>query len=422
MPRLTRILVLLAAVVPTAAFSAGFGIYEQGAAMMGRAGAATAAVNDASAVFYNPAALTRLQTASELSLGGSLLLTRTDFEGELPFPGPGVDEEMEPGTFGLPMAYFAHRFENGAAVGFGLNTPFGLGVAWKDPEQFTGRHIVTEVELQTLMGNVVAAWPLGNGFSVAGGASVIGGRVLLENRRRAPAAFGGVNVAKVRLESDWGTAVAWNLALAWASDPADWGAGLTWRSGADLDLEGDADFTQILTGIPALDAGVAATLPPDQGVRTTVHLPGIGAAGVAWASEEWVIGSSLVFTQWSDFTDIPLDFDVDSLDTRIVEDYEDTWAIRLGAERRFERLSWRLGYYYETAAAPSESVSPILPDTDRHGVTIGAGFPLGRVRVDLYDLALFPVTRSTEGRNRDGYQGRYDSYVNVLGAGVTWAF
>lgn len=100
--RLHRIAIAaaLAAVclVPGLARGAGYGIYEQGAAALGMAGAYTASVHDASAAFYNPAALVRLD-GREAYFGGTWLNTHNSFAGVDPYPGFGVSEEMETGNF-----------------------------------------------------------------------------------------------------------------------------------------------------------------------------------------------------------------------------------------------------------------------------------------------------------------------------------
>src|SRR5262245_44469824 len=81
--------------IPVTARAAGYGLYEAGAAAMGMAGAATAGVDDASALFYNPAALTRIVRKDEADrrgtwyLGGAMLNPFTSFAGVNPYPGYG---------------------------------------------------------------------------------------------------------------------------------------------------------------------------------------------------------------------------------------------------------------------------------------------------------------------------------------------
>src|SRR5262245_6433199 len=96
--RLVRALATVALLTPAPALAAGYSIYEQGAAALGMAGATVASVHDASALFYNPAALTRLE-GNQLLAGGTWLSTRTSFAGVAPSPGFGVSEEMKNGSF-----------------------------------------------------------------------------------------------------------------------------------------------------------------------------------------------------------------------------------------------------------------------------------------------------------------------------------
>jgi long-subunit fatty acid transport protein len=143
---------------------------------------------------------------------------------------------------------------------------------------------------------------------------------------------------------------------------------------------------------------------------------------VAWRPQDWKFEADLVFTEWSLFTDLPIEFNETPSNNRaIVENYDDTFAIRAGAEHRLEAFTYRFGYYYEQEAAPSESVSPILPDAARHGATLGLGFGFGpdkRWKLDLYDLALFVPERSTEGVNRDDFNGTYKTFINSAGFNV----
>src|SRR6266850_3822824 len=90
------------------ALAAGYAIYEQGAAVLGMAGAGVASVSDASALFFNPAALARLE-GSRLLVGGSVLSPVTSFAGMDPYPGYGVTEEMERQHFFPPTLYFSRH-------------------------------------------------------------------------------------------------------------------------------------------------------------------------------------------------------------------------------------------------------------------------------------------------------------------------
>ena len=105
------------------AAAAGYGIYEEGAAVLGMAGAGTASVHDASAVFYNPAALTHILPKEGpkglFYLGGAVLTPFSSFAGQNPYPGYGVTEEMEHNFFPIPAFYYARRFGERCAAGLG---------------------------------------------------------------------------------------------------------------------------------------------------------------------------------------------------------------------------------------------------------------------------------------------------------------
>ncbi len=420
--------VAMALLLPSIARAAGYGIYEAGAAVLGMAGAGTASVDDPSALFYNPAALSRITREGEGAhrgtwyLGGAGLNPFSSFAGVNPYPGYGVTEEMKPNLFVIPAAYYARPVNDRWAAGIGVYTPYGLGVDWKNPDTFTGRYIVTEARLESFDLGLSVAYQVSPIVSLAAGGNLLYSKVRLENHVLEPAPGGGggqVDVARARLESNYEPGYGWNAAIS-VTPNERWRFGATYRGKIVSNPSGHATFQQIPTGNGPFDAAVAASLPPDQGVSTTLRFPAIWAAGAAWMPTHWTIETDLVFTEWSLFRDLPLEFDqTPSANRTIVENYDDALAVRAGAEHRLKSFTYRFGYYFEQEAAPSESVSPLLPDAKRHGVTLGFGFqPHNGVHVDVYNLSVFTQRRSTEGVNRDGFDGDYKTYVNAAGLDV----
>lgn len=420
--RWVRGLALAALLAPAAVHAAGYSIYEQGAAALGMAGAYTASANDASAQFFNPAALTRLE-GKQFSLGGTWLSTRTSFAGVDPSPGFGITEKMKTGNFFPPTVYWTNKLGSQWAYGVGVNSPFGLGVEWKDPDRFTGRERVTKATLQTLNGSFNLAWQPYENLSLAAGANALFAKVELNNVATFLTSGGQpVNVSRAKLESDFTPGYGFNVAML-ADLAPEWRFGVTYRSKVEVKVDdGKAKFTQIFTGDAALDAAVTAGLPANQTVKTDLVFPAVLAIGLSWQPRpEWTYEVDGNWTAWSAFEKLPLKFPSDpALDQDVIEDYADQWAVRVGAEHRLATWTYRLGYYFDQAAAPPESVTPLLPDANRHGATLGFGTKRGSWSIDAYNLFLFVEKRSTELRERDGYDGTYKTYVNALGATLAY--
>lgn len=420
--------VAVATLAPAAALAAGYGIYEQGAAVLGMAGAGTASVHDASAEFYNPAVLTRLE-GRNFQLGGTWLSTHVSFAGTEPYPGYGVTESMKTGNFFPPTVYWTNHFAKKWAYGLGVNAPFGLGVDWENPDTFTGRTHVTKGLLRTINGNFSMAYAVRPNLSLGLGVDALFAGVELNQVMISPPLPGSsgatVNVARAHLEGGYASNYGWNAGALWMPKP-DWKFGLAYRAPIDVDInDGTAKFTQIRTGNTALDSIVALSLPHDQGVATTLNFPSVLSLGAAWDPlPGWTWALDVTRTKWSAFKSLDFRFQkTPAADTSYVEDYEDSWRISVGAEHRLANSTYRFGYYYDGAAAPTQSVSPLLPDANRHGVTLGLGWKLGAKKawnLDVYNLALFVENRSTDGKVQRSLNGIYKSYVNATGASLAY--
>jgi long-chain fatty acid transport protein len=412
---------------PGSASASGFSIYEQGGRAMGFAGAYTAVTDDPSAIFYNGAALAFLE-GKQVYAGGTLVMPQSTFTGAAPFPGAGVRESQQVGTLPVPAIYFSHRVSPRIAWGIGLDVPFGLKTKWASPDTFTGRYIAVESSLRGVALNPTLAVLVNDKLSLGAGLDLRFSSVRLERRAGAVDPFTQTvkDTAAVVLDSDTATGVGFNVGVVAKPRPG-LSLGAQYRHKVKIDYSGTGTFTQIPTGNAQLDAIVASRLPKGSpAVETSIEYPSILSAGVARDWEWWTAAVDVVFFQWSTFDQLVLTFPTEpQLDSVIREDYENSWQVRAGVERRLDE-GWavRLGYHYDRTPVPAPSVSPLLPDNDRHGIAMGWSWTSAsrRLRVDTGIWYLFLPGRSTEGQSRDGYDGTYDNSAFTLGASLGYRF
>src|SRR5207249_259805 len=85
---------------------------------------------------------------------------------------------------------------------------------------------------------------------------------------------------------------------------------------------------------------------------------------------------------WKRFDVLPVEFQGPALGSnrQLLEQYNNSSAIRLGAEYTTAKDGWKLrgGFSGVASAAPPETVTPLLPEQDRAYWTFGAGIPLMR--------------------------------------------
>jgi len=228
-----------------------------------------------------------------------------------------------------------------------------------------------------------------------------------------------VDVASIRLESDLSEGYGWQIgALHKVTDRFSWG--FSYRSKIEVDYDGDARFTQIATIVPALDAQIAASLPFDQDlpVKTKIEFPDSASLGLAYVVVPQVLMELDVnWTGWSSFDTLPIDFTtVPALSFERPENWDDVYSYRFGV--RWDAgtdTQWRFGFVYDESPQPTESVSPLLPDSDRNGYTVGWGRHGSRFDVDLA-LMYLDFEARTNDRSIDGFNGTYSQTGWLFGA------
>jgi len=413
------------ALCPSSLFAAGFALFEQGARGMGFGGAFTAQASDPSAIFHNAAGLAFLK-GRQLYLGGTLVAPRSRFTGDNPFPGTAVTEESDVGIVIPPAVYYSQGFSERLALGVGVNVPFGLKTQWKDPDRYSGRYISTLAELKGFSVNPTVAYRLADRFALGAGVDIRFSSLTLERRVPVVNPFSQkvVDAAAVHLESDTNTGLGFNVGLL-AKPTENLSIGAAYRHRVKVDYGGSARFQPLPTGNAQLDQRVAASLPlGDLPISTAIVFPGIASVGLAQRWGDWTVEVDFNWYDWSTFSRVNLLFEGrEDLNEVIQEDYQDSFQTRFGVERVLnDTWTVRGGYFWDETPSPPASVSPLLPDADRHGFALGATWKSGSLRLDAATWYLFSPDRSTRGVNRDEYNGTYESRALTLGLSLGYTF
>lgn len=425
--RLTFALLLIV-LTATPAFSSGFALFEQGAKATAMGGAFAATADDPSAIFYNVAGIA-YQRRMGATMGGTAINFANEFRGnaETEFPGDGVSARYEDHTFVPPNAYLVIPIGENATFGIGSFTPFGLRTDWEEGETFAGRFISQDANVKLAsvqpsfamkMANDRFAWGVGLEYRLS--------HITLERNTPAINPFTQqiIDVAHVRLDSDWNDTWGFNVGLMFK--PTDtWNVGLSYRSASDIDYTGSAEFKQILTGNPQLDAIIGAQLPPTQDIETTINFPHfihLGIATTRW--EDWQVEFDVVHNSWSRFERLLVEFEqTPSRNLDIPENWDDSLSYRLGGNHRVtDNWDIRLGAVYDQTPQPLEGVGPLLPDADRAGVSFGVGFHGEHWSVDVTEFVLHFMDRDTEGQNSNDFNGTYETFANLFSVNVGYNF
>jgi len=381
----------------------GFQVNEHGARGTAMAGAIFSNINDASAVYFNPGALGYVNGTSIL-FGSTLIFPDAKFRG----PAPSIEKtEIVKRVFYPSALYASHTTPGGLAYGIGVFNPYGLGTEW--PSDWVGRFIAIKSTLRTFSINPTVAYKINDYIGVGAGLNyVIGDVELTQALSFAP--FAGEGIVNL---SGSGTGIGWNVGLYLTPDP-NVAIGLAYRSSAQVDFTGDADYS----GIPQQLLGQL----PGEDVSTSVSLPANLHAGITFKGiSDLTINFGYQYVFWEEVQDITIEF-IDGETTQSLDlNYSDGYIIRFGLEYILNStIALRAGYLFDSNPTPEEYLTPRLPDSDRHGFTIGVGYNFTETfGVDVGYMFLRFVERTVENSNIEYapgalMNGRYNSSANLL--------
>lgn len=399
----------------------GFSLYEQSAKALGLAEAFVAQADDPSALFYNTGGLAFFEER-EFAVGVTLVSSfDEEFTGLPPFPGPMANGNLDSLHEPIPHFYWVQPVNETWNFGLAVNSPFGLKTDWQNPDDFPGRFINTEASMLTFDVNPNLGVKVSDKLGIGFGAILRFSSVEFNRRVPTQNPFTGdlLEVGAAQLESDLDQGLGWQLGLLYKADES-WSWGFSYRSSITVDYGGDARFTQIPTGSPQIDQLVAGLIPfgQDLPVETEIEFPDMATLGVAFAlSADTLLEFDVNWTGWSSFDVLAIRFvGLPVFDIVRQENWDDVYTYRTGL--RWNRPSgnqWRFGLVVDETPQPTAAMSPLLPDSDRNGYTVGWGHQGDRTKVDLAVMYLDFEDRVNDV-SLDFFNGTYSQSGLLLSA------
>jgi long-subunit fatty acid transport protein len=336
----------------------------------GMGGAWCAWADDASAVYFNPAAMDTAD--SQVDVGGEFVAAPRSYT---PVAADGTHAAAQKTTIASPvpsLGVITHFYNEDApsrvTFGAGIWNTFGGAVDYKK----TGLPAIDSSEDLAIEANAALALHVSDRLSL--GATLRLGLGLFGTDAT-------MNPFDAHLSAT-GVGVAAGLgALVRPSENVR--IGLAWRSPMHITTEGDGTVTLTAT-------------PSSQKVRHTQNWPQEASLGLGWrVAPALRLAAQVDWAQWSQLQAIVVEFPASpSMNQTYREDWKDTWTVRAGGEYAFGTTAVRAGAYVDTSAVPDRSIERQYFDLRKYGVSLGAGTAISGWRVDAAVDWVLPGTRT----------------------------
>ena len=407
------------------ASAAGFAIFEAGSRATGMGGAFVGVANDQSAMFYNPAGLGEQAEQGKLKVMVGVTLIKPDSkldQGANPYPGSDYSAKQKSMLFFPPNFYASYGLSECLNLSLGTWFPFGLSTAWEDQDNFRGQYVSQRVDLRQYAMGLQLGWKINDYLSVGAGPELRISDVKLQRNVPLFNPFTNrvVTAAHADIVGD-GYAADLTFGAGIKINPTpELSIGASYHGKVTSDYKGAATFYARPIG-NGLDAVFASRVPVDKPVpvKTAIDYPAETQVGLSYTfAKKLTFAVAGTYTQWDVFKQITLTYStVDGKTvpaTTIPFNYENAWAYRAGIDwKASEKLAILAGFVYDQTPQPDESVSPLLPDANRTGYSIGLSAKIGQhTYLDVSNLFLFFHDRTTL-TNKDNFNGTYKTFADL---------
>ena len=447
------VLAAAAAGISFQAYSAGFSLFEQGASGQGTAYAGAAAVGeDASTIYFNPAAMTRL-SGQQIVVAGHIITPSSEYKDSgnssdaSDVPGSLTGQNSDGGDTGfVPNLYWAAAFDNGLHAGVGINVPFGLATDYD--AGWIGRYHGLKSEITTININPALAWKVTEAVSLGIGLSyqyidveltqnIDSGAACINLGSACGPLSTAANDSSLKLEGD-DSSFGWNVGVLFDFDEKT-RIGLAYRSAIKHEIEGNATYNLYAPLQAIVDS--ANSNPPlapnfsilsNAALSAAAQLPETFSLSYVYdINVKWTFLADYTWTGWShlDSIEVVLAGNAPGRDPALDLAFRNTNRVAIGGHYK-PGNSWifRGGLAYdETPVRSPEQRTVRIPDNDRTWLSLGFGYqPSQSWSLDVGYSHLFisdyEINSNLPTSSGATLIGNYEGSVDILSAGVNFNF
>jgi len=407
-----RILTAALSFLTATVLAGGFQVNLQGQKQTGMGHTGTGLLLDNSSIFFNPGAVSFLDSLRGISLGASFILPRTTYLE--PYPGNYTANIVK--HTGTPFTVYAvWKFKKTAKwnAGLGIYTPFGSKVQW--PDNWKGQFLIREIDLKTIFIQPTLSLKLNDKIGIGAGFIYATGGFSL--RKGIPIQDTLGNYGEGNLQ---GKASGYGFNAGIYFKPNDkLSIGIDYRSQVAVKVSGGTAEFKVPSSVEKYF--------PETTFSTQLNLPQTISIGVGYAATSKLkLALDINYVGWKSYDSLIIDFEdnTDKLaDIHSPRMYQNSFIYRLGAQYDLkEKWTVRLGAYYDSSPVQAGYLTPETPDADKIGVTAGVSFHVTKmIHVDGSLLYIEGMKR-TDTNLETQFGGTFKSKAVVPGISLEWNF
>ena len=417
--------VLAALFASSSAQAAGFALIEQSASGMGNAYAGgSAAAEDASTIFFNPAGMTYINGTQAVG-ALHLINPNADFNNKgsvAALANQLGDEGPNAGDLAfVPNFYVMTELTPTIKAGVGINAPFGLKTEFD--EKWLGRFQADKSEVKTININPAIAFKVSDQLSLGFGVSAMYAEAELTKALNGAVLGQPQRYVKVKGD-DWG--FGFNLGAIYQITP-DTRIGMAYRSKVNQTLEGKSKstlttFNPIPTRTLNVDVTAGVTLPENFSMSVFSKL-----------DDKWDLMGDVTWTRWSRFEELRIKRDNGTDSTLAVtpENWDNTMRYSVGVNYHYsDAIKLRAGLAYDEEAISTKFRTARIPGNDRKWLSLGAGwqvtptskFDVGYSHLFISDAKIDDNQNTLAGGFSGRVKGDFEGSVDILSLQYTHNF